>query len=167
MKKLALLLCLLSLAFGSVMAGNYRSLVIMNKDGSETAICYQDGMKMTFRDRQLTLSGVDPVQNQPAEFVYHFDNVDGFRFSEAEGDHEFSGVEQIAGDAPAVTLDGSIATVSGLTAGAIASVYDTAGRLLLTAQADNDGMIKLDFGRYSATALIVKIGTLTFRTIVK
>lgn len=166
-KKLIISLCLLALSCGSVFAAIYRSLVIIGTDGSETSISYQEGMKMTFYDRQLTLSSASQEQTEPSEFVYHFDDVEGFRFSSDKGDHEFTATDQIQSDSPTMTLNGATATVNGLTPGQEAAVYDIAGHLLLTAYADSDGTVVLDFSQYRATVLIVKIGTFVFKTTIR
>lgn len=167
MKKLIILLCLLGLSCASAMAAVYRSVVIIGNDGTETSISYQEGMKMTFSDRQLTLSSAAQTQSEPSEFVYHFDDVDGFRFSTDEGDHQFTATDMIQADTPVMTINGATAIVSGLTPGQEATVYDIAGHLLMTAHADSDGTIVLDFSQYRATVLIVKIGTFVFKTTIR
>lgn len=167
MNKLTLLLCLLLLGIGSALADTYHSLVIMNKDGSEFSIAHQDGMKMTFSDQTLTLAGRDVESKKRAEFTYSFADIEGFKFSTAEGDHQFSGIEDVAADSPALTINGTSVTVRNLKPGETVSVYGIDGRTMFTTRADGDGVVTLDMSNYANRTVVVKAGIISYTTIVK
>lgn len=167
MKKLILASYVLLLTCGHAFASVYRSLAIMTTEGTEHTIAYQEGMKMSVKDQTLTLTGMDLESGKQTQFSYSFDNITGFKFSEAEGEQNFSGVDDIAGDATYFTIEGTTVIVNHLAPNTTATVYSTDGRLLLTVCTDSSGQLSINLEEYPNQLLIVKAGNLTYKTIIR
>lgn len=137
-----------------------RSVVVCHKDGSETSVCFQDGMELTFSDRKLTLSGINEEDGiSPVSFHYEFDNLLGFRFDSYEGEKHFNGVELLGTDQIDIKLDGLTLYASGLDTGVTAFIFDTAGRVLSQQRPLSDGTLAINLSDFRNTTVIIKIST--------
>lgn len=143
------------------------SLMVRHKDGKETSIAYQEGMKITFSDKTMKISGSDTETGSPRWFEYELDDLSGFRFDPAEGEQTFSGVEEIRTDKSKVSVNGLTVTASGLKPGQPGFVFDTAGRILMHKNASQEGEMTINLSGLQISTAIIKIADFSTKLHIK
>ena len=153
MKKLQLLLLmLLALPIG-MLADSLNTLVVVLKNGSETAFFLKDKPNVTFEGTNLKVAS----DKQTVTFALS----DVLRFMYVKKDP--TGIDETVVDPTEVCYDGGVLVISQLKQGAFVDIYSLDGKLLRQLKASHSGTYRLNLSELSKGLYLVKADNVTYK----
>ena len=153
MKKLQLLLLmLLALPIG-MLADSLNTLVVVLKNGSETAFFLKDKPNVTFEGTNLKVAS----DKQTVTFALS----DVLRFMYVKKDS--TGIDETVVDPTKVSYEDGVLVISQLKQGAFVDIYSLDGKLLRQLKASHSGTYRLNLSELSKGLYLVKADNVTYK----
>ena len=153
MKKLQLLLLmLLALPIG-MLADSLNTLVVVLKNGSETAFFLKDKPNVTFEGTNLKVAS----DKQTVTFALS----DVLRFMYVKKDP--TGIDETVVDPTEVSYEDGVLVISQLKQGAFVDIYSLDGKLLRQLKASHSGTYRLNLSELSKGLYLVKADNVTYK----
>lgn len=153
MKKLQLLLLmLLALPIG-MLADSLNTLVVVLKNGSETAFFLKDKPNVTFEGTNLKVAS----DKETVTFALS----DVLRFTYVKKDP--TGIDETVVDPTKVSYEDGVLVISLLKQGAVVDIYSLDGKLLRQLKASHSGTYRLNLSELSKGLYLVKADNVTYK----
>lgn len=154
MKKLSILtIVLLLLTAGIVTAKATDSIILWRSNGEKITINFSERPKLTFGKGEIKITTNNHEVAYPAEEVLR-----------CTYESTSSNIEHInAGTTPTLSFAGNNVIISGLSAASPVAVYNTAGQMLCSQQADSSGKTQVDITSLPSGVYIIKTSVGNFK----